>query len=73
MDPIITRKSNAGRPPIGDLSCTEQVKVRIDPYLNERLGRMSKTLGISRAEILRQAAQLYLDEMEHKHPELRYL
>lgn len=73
MDPIITRKSNAGRPPKGEISCSEQIKVRIDPYLNQRLTCMSKALGISRAEILRQSAQLYLDEMERQHPELKYL
>ena len=70
MDPIITRKSNAGRPPKGGISCSEQIKVRVDPYLNRRLNRMAKALGISRAEILRQSAQLYLDEMERQHPEL---
>lgn len=73
MDPNITRKSNAGRPPKDGISRSEQLKVRIDPYLSDRLLRMSKALGISRAEILRQAVLLYLDEMERRHPQLKHL
>jgi len=51
-----------GRPKEGIESRSVERKIRIEPYLDQELGRICRQLGISRSEAIRQGVQLFLKE-----------
>jgi len=52
---------------------TPQVLVRLDEYLGERLEEMAKSLGVSRAELIRIALRQFLRAEKLKTDEIRGL
>lgn len=72
MDHKIKRKSKAGRPPQDLVTRTSIIKVRVDPYLINRIDRVAATLQLSRSDIIRQGVLMYLDHIEKEIPEVLY-
>lgn len=53
-----------GRPKEGAESRSEVLRVRIEPYLGQRLTAVCRLLGISKSEALRQGMHLFLREAD---------
>ena len=53
-----------GRPREGAENRTQTLRLRIEPYLYERLVMVCRTFGITNAEALRQGLLMYLKEAE---------
>ena len=66
------KSPNRGRPPIGLAAKDHVYKVRLDSFTAQRLSAMSHTLGITKAEMIRQGVLLYLDQVEKTCLELKY-
>ena len=57
-------KSKRGRPSMGIESRSVERKIRIEPYLDSRLGHVCRLFGLSKSEAIRQGIILYLNQAE---------
>lgn len=62
MGHIIQRP--VGRPKEGVQTRSVEVKIRLEPYLDEHLQIACNCLGISKSEAIRQGIKLFLKEAE---------
>ena len=70
MCPIINDSSKPyrpGRPKEGLEVRSVERKIRLEPYLDQRLGQVCRHLGISRSEAIRQGITLFLAEVRKKY------
>lgn len=56
-----------GRPQEGIEPRSIERKIRIEPYLDQELGRVCVLLGISKSEAIRQGVQLFLMEAKRQY------
>ena len=61
---INIEQNGRGRPVDGLEKRTVARNVRIEPYLDKRLGYVCKVLGINKSEAIREGLINYLNEME---------
>lgn len=64
MCPNNSGTSNRGRPAMGIESKSVERKIRVEPYLDARLTKTCKVLGITRSEAIRQGIMLFLKEAD---------
>lgn len=67
MCPIISDDGicgKRGRPSLGSESRSIERKIRLEPYLDEKIGYVSRLFGISKSEVIRQGIIMYLNHAE---------
>ena len=70
MCPIIDEQKKPyrpGRPKEGLEARSVERKIRLEPYLDMRLGQVCRVLGISRSEAIRQGIGLFLQETKRRY------
>lgn len=56
-----------GRPREGVEARSVERKIRIEPFLDQELGRVCRVLGVSKSEAIRQGVQLFLMEAKKQY------
>lgn len=57
-------QGRTGRPPKGSLTMTEELKIRLEPMLAQRLRAASHQLHKPMSELIREAIRMYLRKIE---------
>lgn len=65
MGPI----NNKGRPVYGVQPKTVERKIRLEPYLDEQLTIICRSVGISRAEGIRQGIMMFINYQRRRNQE----
>ena len=64
MGPENQEGTKRGRPPKGSTTMTNEIKIRLEPGLIQRLEAASRTMQRTKVDIIRDAIRMYLNKVE---------